>query len=92
MLLQRLVIGFPPIERLVAEKTNDVVGATGKRFEEEASPGKLRGASVGAVAPPWGQNTHIDRRKGLVWPLHNFWGARARVGRSTFGDDLRTLE
>jgi len=35
MLLQRLIVLFPPIERLLTEETFDIVGTAGERLEEE---------------------------------------------------------
>lgn len=87
MLHDRIVILFPPSERLVAEKAFHTIGAPVERVEEEAGFRKLEGAcrvSAGQSITTVGIEAHIDWRQPFVRPMQRLRSARARVGRPTF--------
>lgn len=96
MLHDRIVILFPPSERLAAEKAFDAIGTPIERVEEEAGFRKLDGAcrvSAGQSITTVGIEAHIDWREPFVRPMLRLGRARARVGRSTFPSGrLRALK
>lgn len=96
MLHDRIVILFPPSERLAAEKAFHTIGAPVERVEEEAGFRKLEGAcrvSAGQSITTVGIEAHIDWRQPFVRPMQRLGSARARVGRPTFpSGELRALK
>jgi len=83
VLLQRLVATLPTVQRLVAQKTCDIIGITAEWVEEEACFRELEEIHVSPSIPlcgtrSWG--TYIVGRDGLVRPTQGLGGARVRVG------------
>jgi hypothetical protein len=75
MLLNRIIMRLPPVERLLAQKTHDIVGALGMRFEEETGFGELvQDASVAVNAREFVRVMHLRPwERGLCAAIAPSW-------------------
>lgn len=85
VLLQRVVVRFPPIERLCAEEADHIIRALGMRLEEESGFGELGVQCISKVssAAVKGNANYLDRRQRLVRPDQS-------LGDSALCNGLRT--